>query len=74
MNKEKELETVALMIRRYCRGIHGTKGKTLCPECDALLEYARQRRVRCPHGDKKPFCSNCPIHCYKRKCAGRCAP
>lgn len=31
----------------------------------ALLEYARQRRDRCPHGDNKPFCSNCPIHCYK---------
>ena len=31
----------------------------------AMLEYARQRRDRCPHGDNKPFCSNCPIHCYK---------
>ena len=42
-----------------------TWGGTLCPACNALLEYARQRRDRCPHGDNKPFCSNCPIHCHK---------
>ena len=65
MNKEKEIETVTLMVRRYCRGVHGTRGEVLCPACNALLEYARQRRDRCPHGDNKPFCSNCPIHCYK---------
>ena len=65
MNKEKEIETVTLMVRRYCRGVHGTRGEALCPACNALLEYARQRRDRCPHGDNKPFCSNCPIHCYK---------
>ena len=65
MNKEKEIETVTLMVRRYCRGVHGTRGEALCPACAALLEYARQRRERCPHGDNKPFCPNCPIHCYK---------
>ena len=51
MNKEKELETVTLMVRRDCRGVHGTRGETLCPACAALLEYARQRRDRCPHGE-----------------------
>ena len=25
MNKEKEIETVTLMVRRYCRGVHGTR-------------------------------------------------
>ena len=65
MNNEKEIETVTLMVRRYCRGVHGTRSGALCPVCNALLEYARQRRDRCPHGDNKPFCSNCPIHCYK---------
>ena len=44
MNKEKEIETVTLMVRRYCRGVHGTRGEALCPACNALLEYARQRR------------------------------
>ena len=52
MNKEKEIETVTLMVRRYCRGVHGTRGETLCPACAALLEDARERRDRCPHGKK----------------------
>ena len=65
MNKEKEIETVTLMVRRYCWGVHGTRGEALCPACNALLEYAGQRRDRCPHGDNKPFCSSCLIHCYK---------
>ena len=51
MNKEKEIETVTLMVRRYCRGVHGRRGEALCPACAALLEYARQRRDRCPHGE-----------------------
>ena len=25
MNKEKEIETVTLMVRRYCWGVHGTR-------------------------------------------------
>lgn len=51
MNKEKKIETVILMVRRYCGSVHGTRGGALCPACAALLEYARQRRDRCPHGE-----------------------
>ena len=40
MNKEKEIETVTLMVRRYCRGVHGTRGEALCPACNALLELS----------------------------------
>ena len=29
MNKEKEIETVTLMVRRYCWGVHGTRGEAL---------------------------------------------
>ena len=43
MNKEKEIETVTLVVRRYCRGVHGTRSGALCPACAALLEYARHR-------------------------------
>ena len=49
MNKKKELKTVTLMVRRYCRGVHGTRGGELYPECAALLEYTRQRRAGYPH-------------------------
>jgi len=50
LNKEKETETVTLMVRRYYCGVHGTRGEALCPACNALLEYARERRDRCLHG------------------------
>ena len=50
MNQEKETETVTLMVRRYCCGVHWTKGEALCPACNALLEYARERRDRYLHG------------------------
>lgn len=51
MNKEKEIEAVTLMVRRDCRGVHGTRNGAFCPACAALLEYARQRRDGCPHGE-----------------------
>lgn len=63
MERQKEARTVSCMISIYCRGRHGQK--TLCPECQALLDYANLRLSKCPHGDEKPFCSNCKIHCYK---------
>ncbi|MCD2491562.1 nitrous oxide-stimulated promoter family protein [Lacrimispora sp. NSJ-141] len=63
MKRQKEEETVSCMISIYCRGKH--KQKTLCPECRELLDYAELRLSKCPHGDQKPFCSNCRIHCYK---------
>jgi len=51
LNREKGIETVTLMVRRDCRGVHGTRGEALCPACAALLGYARQRRDGCPHGE-----------------------
>lgn len=65
MDKEKELRVVTLMIKRNCKGNHGTKKGGLCPECAELLKYVELRRSKCLFGDKKPFCSNCKIHCYK---------
>ena len=64
MKQSKELEVVELMIRLYCRKKHQCKDG-LCTECNELLEYVKFRRNKCPWGDKKPFCSNCKIHCYK---------
>ena len=63
--REREKRMVSQMIALYCRKKHGGKKGELCAECSKLLEYVRFRRFRCPWGDKKPFCSNCPIHCYK---------
>ena len=61
--REREKETVSLMIDIYCRKKHG--GKTLCPDCAALEAYARQRSDKCPFMETKTFCSNCKVHCYK---------
>ena len=62
--REREKETVSLMIRLYCRKKHG--GKALCPECAALDAYARQRSDKCPFMETKTFCSNCRVHCYRK--------
>ena len=37
----------------------------LCPQCQALLDYAHQRLERCRFGEDKPSCTLCPVHCYK---------
>ncbi len=60
---QREKETVSLMIAIYCRKKHGKK--SLCPDCAALNEYARQRSDKCPFMETKTFCSNCKVHCYK---------
>ena len=62
--REREKETVSLMIAIYCHKNHG--GKILCPECAALEAYARQRSEKCPFMETKTFCSNCKVHCYKK--------
>lgn len=61
---EKERKLIPVMIRKYCRGNHGTRGG-LCEECTALTEYALFRLEKCPFKVNKKFCSLCKIHCYK---------
>lgn len=61
--REREKKTVVMMIRLYCRKKHGSK--ELCPECEALIQYAMIRSDKCPFMETKTFCSNCRVHCYK---------
>ena len=61
--REREKETVSLMIAIYCRKKHGRK--TLCSDCAALDAYARLRSDKCPFMETKTFCSNCKVHCYR---------
>ncbi len=61
--RQREKETVSLMIRIYCRKNHG--GKALCPDCAALDAYTRMRSDKCPFMETKTFCSNCKVHCYQ---------
>jgi hypothetical protein len=60
----RERNTVAAMIRIYCRGRHETRN-ALCNDCNDLLDYARRRLDKCPFQEGKTSCGNCRIHCYK---------
>lgn len=62
--REREKEMVSQMIALYCKKKHHTK-KGLCPECEELSCYARQRSEKCPFMESKTFCANCKVHCYK---------
>ena len=37
----------------------------MCPECQKLADYAKQRSQKCPFMEQKTFCANCKVHCYK---------
>lgn len=60
---EEEKQTVEVMVRLYCRKVHGSE--ELCNECRELLDYAIVRLDWCRFGEQKPTCDRCPIHCYK---------
>lgn len=64
--REKEKNTLRLMIEVYCRGKHGCK-QELCPNCRELLEYALVRTEKCPFMETKTFCSACKVHCYTKE-------
>ena len=61
--REREKEILTLMLSVYCRKKHGYKN--LCPECSELKAYAHSRTDKCPFMERKTFCSNCKVHCYK---------
>jgi hypothetical protein len=61
---DRERTTVEAMIDIYCRRQHRTDNG-LCPDCEALREYARQRLQGCPFQEGKTTCAKCPVHCYK---------
>jgi hypothetical protein len=58
-------QTVAAMVRIYCRARHGPRTGDLCTSCADLLGYAHVRLSRCPFGAEKTTCRECPIHCYR---------
>ena len=60
--KISEKDIVKWMIEYYCSCNHNTAG--ICDECSDLLNYAVKRNDNCLHGNNKPVCSVCEIHCY----------
>ena len=61
----RELLTMTKMVGIYCSAHHGSSGNVLCVQCGEFLSYAAVRLEKCPYGEEKPTCANCPIHCYK---------
>jgi len=61
----RERLTMAKMVGVYCSGQHDGTKDVLCTECQEFLDYAVVRLQKCPYGDDKPTCANCPVHCYK---------
>lgn len=62
---KKEHQTLVKMTGIYCKDHHGLSGGELCESCSKLMGYSEQRLAKCPYGQAKPTCANCPIHCYK---------
>jgi hypothetical protein len=62
----REYRTMRCMVGIYCADHHGSRDGATCVGCAEFLDYAGQRLAKCPYGDDKPVCANCPIHCYKR--------
>jgi hypothetical protein len=60
----REKKTVGAMVELYCAD-HHHGGTGPCPSCQGLLDYAHQRLDRCPYGEAKPACKECPVHCYQ---------
>ena len=69
---DREHRTIVAMVGLYCRGRHGCQAD-LCPDCAEVLAYARRRIEVCPHGELKPSCGTCAIHCYERNMKERIA-
>jgi len=62
----RELKTIEALIDDFCCARHAA-AKGLCLECAFLADYARKRLEKCPFGEEKPTCVNCPVHCYQPK-------
>lgn len=69
--RQREKKVVGEMISIYCRGNHHTPAGQLCPQCQALKNYAMERSDKCPFMQEKTFCSNCKVHCYRSDMASQ---
>lgn len=62
---ERERRTIDAMVETFCRDHHRPTDGPVCAECADFEAYARLRLEKCPYGETKPTCVNCPIHCYQ---------
>lgn len=62
-----EFNTVTAMIDLYCLKHHQINANKFqrCTDCEQFRSYVKHRLDRCPYGENKPSCKQCPIHCYR---------
>jgi hypothetical protein len=64
---QRELATIRVMTRLYCRDHHGATARDAsghCSACAELFDYQHRRLLACPFSPDKPTCSNCQVHCF----------
>ena len=60
----REKKTIGVMIQMYCNHTHH-QSKSLCDDCNELMQFANTRIDRCVFHENKPVCSECSVHCYR---------
>jgi hypothetical protein len=81
--QKKDLKVLLNFVRVFCRAKHYDHAREavaaegivggellLCADCAALVDYALEKRRKCPL-DPKPSCKNCHIHCYGKEYRAR---
>lgn len=77
--ERRDLKILALFTSVYCHDHHqsercsltdlpvllsGLKAYPCCSDCRTFLQYAIERRLKCPL-ENKPSCKHCVLHCYR---------
>lgn len=71
----KDINVIARFTQVWCSGHRhqqrslqllpgNLKPVELCPDCSNFVQYAIQKRYKCPLEAEKPSCKHCRIHCY----------
>lgn len=60
---QKEIDLSLSMIDLY----YQKSNETPDINHEEMKNYAKKRLEHCPHGENKPTCKNCTIHCYQTK-------
>jgi len=73
---KKDIRLIGKFVEVYCSGKHPEMEKSplmlpenlgrrrICSECASFMNYAVERRLKCPLEAEKPSCKKCRIHCY----------
>ena len=64
---KREHATLVCMTDIYCAHHHEQYSSGPCESCVELMNYSATPLAKCPYGQNKPTCTNCPIHCYKKQ-------